>query len=42
MNPNVLLLRETAGQQTAPGPVGAMWKMLTPAAARTKDSLPGI
>merc|ERR1711976_27864 len=33
--------RETAGQQTAPGPVGAMWKMLTPAAARTKDSLPG-
>jgi len=33
--------RETAGQQTAPGPVGAMWIMLTPAAARTKDSLPG-
>lgn len=41
MNPNVLF-RETAGQQTAPGPVGAMWIMLTPAAARTKDSLPGI
>lgn len=33
--------RETAGQQTALEPVGAMWTMLTLVAAKTKDSLLG-